>query len=80
MVAVRLCWLHNLELWIAKCTLFVPGVQALNAELGRGKYKVIELENRSDCSAIQDHLRDLTGARSVPRVFIGGMPLPSSTQ
>ncbi len=73
-VAVHLHWLHKLKLWIPKCTLLRPGVQALNAELGRGKYKVIELENRSDCSAIQDHLRDLTGARSVPRVFIGGIP------
>ena len=26
----------------------------------------------SECSAIQDYLLQLTGARSVPRVFIGG--------
>lgn len=25
-----------------------------------------------DCSAIQDYLLKITGARSVPRVFIGG--------
>lgn len=47
-------------------------MQALNSELGKGKYKVIELENRSDCAAIQDYLASTTGARSVPRVFIGG--------
>ena len=47
-------------------------LQALNAELGRGKYKVIELEARADGSAIQQYLAELTGARTVPRVFIGG--------
>ena len=47
-------------------------MQALNAELGRGRYKVIELETRQDGSAIQQYLAELTGARTVPRVFIGG--------
>ena len=47
-------------------------LQALNAELGKGKYKVIELEARQDGSAIQQYLAELTGARTVPRVFIGG--------
>lgn len=28
-------------------------------------YKVIELEDRDDMDAIQDYLRDITGARSV---------------
>ena len=31
-----------------------------------------QIENRSDCSALQDYLAQLTGARSVPRVFIDG--------
>jgi len=35
-------------------------------------YKVVELDQREDGGAIQDHLQKLTGARSVPRVFIGG--------
>lgn len=35
-------------------------------------YKVIELDEREDGDAIQDYLGKLTGARSVPRVFIGG--------
>ncbi len=26
----------------------------------------------ADCNAIQDFLKNMTGARSVPRVFIGG--------
>nr|XP_002125050.1 glutaredoxin-like [Ciona intestinalis] len=35
-------------------------------------YNVMELDNRSDGSAIQDVLKEMTGARSVPRVFING--------
>ncbi|MCP9257017.1 Glutaredoxin type 1 [Dirofilaria immitis] len=35
-------------------------------------YKVIELTKRNDGSKIQDALLEITGARSVPRVFIGG--------
>lgn len=31
---------------------------------------MIELEDRTDCNEIQDVLGELTGARSVPRVFI----------
>merc|ERR1719495_3001849 len=30
----------------------------------------MEIENRDDCDQIQDYLKRLTGARSVPRVFI----------
>uniref|UniRef100_A0A0R3S1R6 Glutaredoxin domain-containing protein n=1 Tax=Elaeophora elaphi TaxID=1147741 RepID=A0A0R3S1R6_9BILA len=35
-------------------------------------YKIIELDEREDCDKIQDVLLQITGARSVPRVFIGG--------
>ncbi|VDP20189.1 unnamed protein product [Onchocerca flexuosa] len=35
-------------------------------------YKIIELNEREDCDKIQDILLQITGARSVPRVFIGG--------
>ncbi|CAG9529567.1 unnamed protein product [Cercopithifilaria johnstoni] len=35
-------------------------------------YKIIELDKRDDCDKIQDILLQITGARSVPRVFIGG--------
>ena len=34
--------------------------------------EILEIEKRPDCSEIQSYLRDLTGASSVPRVFIGG--------
>uniref|UniRef100_A0A8R1DGJ0 Glutaredoxin-1 n=1 Tax=Caenorhabditis japonica TaxID=281687 RepID=A0A8R1DGJ0_CAEJA len=32
----------------------------------------VEIDERKDCSEIQDYLGSLTGARSVPRVFING--------
>ncbi|CAG5094411.1 Oidioi.mRNA.OKI2018_I69.XSR.g13533.t1.cds [Oikopleura dioica] len=35
-------------------------------------FEVMEIENRSDMDAIQDYLKELTGARSVPRVFVNG--------
>ena len=35
-------------------------------------YHVIELDERQDGDALQDVLGQMTGARSVPRVFIGG--------
>ena len=35
-------------------------------------YKVIELDERQDGDAMQDILGQMTGARSVPRVFIAG--------
>lgn len=33
---------------------------------------VVELDERDDGSDLQAYLAELTGARSVPRVFIGG--------
>eukprot|EP00922_Rhytidocystis_sp_ex-Travisia-forbesii_P022807 GHVS01033416.1.p1 GENE.GHVS01033416.1~~GHVS01033416.1.p1 ORF type:complete len:110 (-),score=18.32 GHVS01033416.1:140-469(-) len=32
---------------------------------------VEQIENRPDMDAIQDYLKSITGARSVPRVFVG---------
>ncbi|KAI6203513.1 Glutaredoxin-1 protein [Aphelenchoides besseyi] len=37
-----------------------------------GALEWIEIDQREDCEQIQDYLKELTGARSVPRVFIGG--------
>eukprot|EP01070_Trichotokara_eunicae_P003551 Trichotokara_eunicae@DN3442_c0_g1_i2.p1 len=31
-----------------------------------------EISKREDCDAVQDALKDITGGRSVPRVFIDG--------
>ncbi|CAG9798558.1 unnamed protein product [Chironomus riparius] len=49
------------------CTMAKNQFEMLNAE-----YKAIEIENRQDCDQIQDVLGDMTGARSVPRVFVNG--------
>lgn len=38
----------------------------------KSKIVVMELDERDDGSAIQDVLLDITGGRSVPRVFIDG--------
>lgn len=35
-------------------------------------FLTIELEDRPDCNQIQDVLGEMTGARSVPRVFVDG--------
>merc|ERR1711923_137961 len=43
-----------------------------NYAIPADKIKVIEIENNKDCGEIQDYMSQLTGARSVPRVFIGG--------
>ena len=65
---------ENLVMVFSKlyCPHCVRAKRILDAELGPSKYVVMELENRSDCSAIQDYLRQLTGARTVPRVFLKG--------
>ena len=34
--------------------------------------EVMEIANSPDCDCIQDYMMQLTGGRSVPRVFIGG--------
>ncbi|XP_050526785.1 glutaredoxin-2, mitochondrial-like [Daktulosphaira vitifoliae] len=38
----------------------------------KATFKAIELDEREDMDAIQDALQEITGARSVPRVFING--------
>merc|ERR1712154_403056 len=35
-------------------------------------FEWLDIENRKDCDEIQAFMKQLTGARSVPRVFIGG--------
>jgi len=36
------------------------------------EYKVEEIDSRRDCDKLQDVFKQITGARTVPRVFIGG--------
>lgn len=54
------------------CPFCHKAKRALKRFLADDKVTVIELENRNDCSAIQQYLGQLTGGTSVPRVFIDG--------
>lgn len=36
------------------------------------KMKVMEIEGNPDCAEIQDYMSQVTGGRTVPRVFING--------
>ncbi|KAG2486533.1 hypothetical protein HYH03_014834 [Edaphochlamys debaryana] len=45
---------------------------ALNTYLKPDQYTVVELDRRSDGSSVQDALGQVTGGRTVPRVFING--------
>merc|ERR1712130_483878 len=45
-------------------------VKALLKQLG-ASFEAIELDERDDCSAVQQELGKRTGATSVPRVFVG---------
>ncbi|XP_050444607.1 uncharacterized protein LOC126848083 isoform X2 [Cataglyphis hispanica] len=42
-------------------------------------YTAIELDNREDAQDIQDVLAEITGARTVPRVFLNGQCLGGGT-
>lgn len=57
---------------------FCTRVKAMLREAGVKDLKVIELDQRDDCGEIQDSLLRMTGARTVPRVFIGGKSVGGS--
>jgi len=42
------------------------------SQAGIADYLLIELENREDCGEVQNYLQNITGGRTVPRVFIHG--------
>jgi glutaredoxin 3 len=42
-------------------------------------YTAIELDDREDARDIQDILGEMTGARTVPRVFVNGVCLGGGT-
>ena len=44
------------------------------------KIKIMEIENHQDCQEIQDYMWQLTGERTVPRVFIGGKFIGGGTE
>ncbi|KAK9845526.1 hypothetical protein WJX81_008659 [Elliptochloris bilobata] len=53
------------------CPYCKKAKQALDT-LIKGQYYIEELDEVPDGDSIQDALLELTGGRSVPRVFIGG--------
>eukprot|EP00281_Chroomonas_sp_CCMP1168_P005563 CAMPEP_0206271508 /NCGR_PEP_ID=MMETSP0047_2-20121206/33472_1 /ASSEMBLY_ACC=CAM_ASM_000192 /TAXON_ID=195065 /ORGANISM="Chroomonas mesostigmatica_cf, Strain CCMP1168" /LENGTH=155 /DNA_ID=CAMNT_0053700287 /DNA_START=104 /DNA_END=571 /DNA_ORIENTATION=- len=53
--------------WCPFCSKAKAALDSVGA-----KYVVMELDDRDDGAEIQDAMVDLTGGRSVPRVFIGG--------
>ena len=64
---------ENLVMVFSKswCPYCAAAKRTLGAYTLKG-YHVLELDKRDDGDAIQDVLGGMTGARSVPRVFIGG--------
>ncbi|KAG2486538.1 hypothetical protein HYH03_014839 [Edaphochlamys debaryana] len=54
------------------CPYCVKAKKALNTVLTPEQYTVVELEDRPDCDDMQDALGQVTGGRTVPRVFING--------
>ena len=44
----------------------------MERHLGSSGFKIVELDQREDGSDIQDYMMELTGGRTVPRVFIDG--------
>ncbi|XP_023337993.1 glutaredoxin [Eurytemora carolleeae] len=43
-----------------------------NYKINPEEYEILEIEDRNDMDEIQNYMSEITGARSVPRVFIGG--------
>eukprot|EP00397_Hematodinium_sp_SG-2012_P053399 GEMP01063714.1.p1 GENE.GEMP01063714.1~~GEMP01063714.1.p1 ORF type:complete len:116 (+),score=14.01 GEMP01063714.1:39-386(+) len=57
------------------CPSCMKARAVLDNTVGASRYKIIDLEKpdyKFSMASYQDYLRDLTGGRSVPRVFIGG--------
>jgi len=52
------------------CTMAKDALK--NYNIPSDKIKIMEIENHQDCGEIQDYMSQLTGGRTVPRVFIGG--------
>ena len=55
-------------------------VKDIFSEAGVKDLYVIELDERDDCSDVQDILLRMTGARTVPRFFIGEKSVGGSNE
>ena len=40
--------------------------------IDESKIKIFEIENEPDMNEIQSYMAEITGGRTVPRIFIGG--------
>ena len=55
------------------CSFCVTAKRILDEyDISPEDYEIMNIENMRDCSDIQDYMMELTGGRTVPRVFIGG--------
>lgn len=61
-----------LNVAVISAAVCVKAKKALATLLKPEDMHVIELDQRDDGQDIQDVMLEMTGARSVPRVFIGG--------
>lgn len=57
------------------CTMAKNALNSIDAE-----FQVMEIENDGNMDAIQDHMKKITGARSVPRVFVNGNCIGGGTE
>ncbi|VDM56237.1 unnamed protein product [Angiostrongylus costaricensis] len=73
--------ISNLNTILKVLQMFVATVSSLSLQakaalegqqIKPGAMEWVDIDGRPDCSEIQDYMKDLTGARSVPRVFING--------
>ncbi|XP_058615860.1 glutaredoxin 2 isoform X6 [Onychostoma macrolepis] len=60
------------------CTQFVQMAKNVFNEIG-ATYKVVELDQHNDGGRLQETLAQITGARTVPRVFINGQCIGGGT-
>lgn len=54
------------------CPYCTRAKKAIYELLDAAKVCILEIENRPDMNSLQDELGAMTGARSVPRVFVDG--------
>ncbi|KAK9814987.1 hypothetical protein WJX73_003904 [Symbiochloris irregularis] len=54
------------------CPYCKKAKSALGSVIPSDKFHVVELDQRSDTDSLQDYLLEITGGRSVPRVFVDG--------
>lgn len=74
MILLSVKWLLNTKANVHDLEFFTQVFESL-----KKTYTAIELDDREDAQEIQDALREITGARTVPRVFVNGVCLGGGT-